>query len=90
MKRRAELVRSVFAAGILLGLTPGTAAAYIGPGGGLALLTTALAMLAAFSVSAVVVLTWPIRVVKRWLRRRRNQGKDDDSDGGEEHPTEQR
>lgn len=90
MKRRADLARLVFAAGVLLGLTHGTAAAYIGPGGGLALLTTALAMLAAFSVSAVVVLTWPIRVVKRWLRRRRNKGNDDDGDGGEEPSSEQR
>jgi uncharacterized membrane protein YfcA len=90
MKRRAELVRPVFAAVILLGLTHGTAAAYIGPGGGLALLTTALAMLAAFSVSAVVVVTWPIRAVKRWLRRRRNKGKDGDGDSGEEHSAEPR
>ncbi|MBV8912470.1 MAG: hypothetical protein JOZ05_05430, partial [Acetobacteraceae bacterium] len=49
------------------------ALAYIGPGGGLTLLTTALAMLAAFSVSAIVVLTWPIRAFRRWLRRRRRE-----------------
>ncbi|HYZ63142.1 MAG TPA: hypothetical protein VE650_11870 [Acetobacteraceae bacterium] len=58
----------------LLVLAPGLAQAYIGPGGGLSLLTTALAMLAAFSVSAVLVLTWPIRAFRRWLRRRRGEG----------------
>ena len=71
MKRRAEWA---VAAAVLL--TPGLAWAYIGPGGGLTLLTTALAMLAAFSVSAVVVLTWPIRAFKRWLRRRRGEADD--------------
>jgi len=70
MKPRAEWL---LAWAVLL--TPGAALAYIGPGGGLTLLTTALAMLAAFSVSAIVVLTWPIRAFRRWLRRRR--GEDD-------------
>jgi hypothetical protein len=72
MKLRAE--RIALAAAVLLLLRPGAAAAYIGPGGGLALLSTALAMLAAFSVSAVVVLTWPIRAFRRWLKRRREGG----------------
>ncbi len=60
-------------AAVVLALWPGLAWAYIGPGGGLALLSTALAMLAAFSVSTVVVLTWPIRTFRRWLRRRRGE-----------------
>ncbi len=90
IKRHVELLRSAFVAGILLALTAGPAAAYIGPGGGLSLLTTALAMLAVFSVSAMVVLTWPVRAVKRWLERRRNKGKADGSKGGEEHTAEKR
>jgi hypothetical protein len=49
------------------------AAAYIGPGGGLSLLTYALAMIAAFGVSTVVVLTWPYRAAKRFLRRLRGK-----------------
>lgn len=73
MKRRADLARSAFVVGVLLTLTPGSASAYVGPGGGLSLLPMALAMLAAFSVSAFVVVTWPVRVVKRWLRRRRER-----------------
>ncbi len=90
MQRRGELSRSALAAGILLALTSGRAAAYIGPGGGLTLLTTALAMLAAFSVSAMVVLTWPIRAVRRWLRRRREKGNTDDGDGGQGRPADER
>lgn len=83
MKQRHELHRMAVAAGILLALTSGKAAAYIGPGGGLSLLSTALAMLAAFSVSAMVVLAWPIRTVRRWLRQRREKRQADASDTGQ-------
>jgi hypothetical protein len=86
MKRRADLPRSAFVAGVVLALTPGMAFAYIGPGGGLSLLPMALAMLAAFSVSAFVVVTWPVRVVKRWLRRRRDKQHAAESDGGDGQP----
>ena len=85
MRRHIEPLLLVFVASISLVLTASPAAAYLGPGGGLPLLTTALAMLAAFSVSAVVVLTWPVRAVKGWLRRRRDKRKADDHDGKEEH-----
>jgi hypothetical protein len=47
-------------------------------------LTTALAMFLAFSVSTIVVLTWPVRAVKRWFMRRRNKGKADGSKADEE------
>ncbi len=90
MKRRVELLLPALAAGILLALTAGPAAAYIGPGGGLSLLTTALAMLAVFSVSTMVVLTWPVRAVKRWLQRRRNKGKADGKNADEEHAEDKR
>ena len=83
MKRRVELPRLAVAVGILLALTSGKAAAYIGPGGGLSLLSMALGMLAAFSVSAMVVLTWPIRTVRRWLRQRREKRQTDGSDTGQ-------
>ena len=82
MKRRTELLLLPLAV-ILLVLTPSPAAAYMGPGGGLSLLTTALGMLAAFSVSTIVVLTWPVRAVKRWLQRRRNKGNADRCNAGE-------
>ena len=86
MKRRTELLLLPLAV-ILLVLTLSPATAYMGPGGGLSLLTTALGMLAAFSVSTIVVLTWPVRAVKRWLQRRRTKGNADRSNAGEE-PTE--
>ena len=84
MRRHAELLFLVLAASLPLALVSSPAAAYLGPGGGLTLLTTGLAMLAAFSVSTVVVLTWPVRAVKGWLRRRRDKRKADERDGKEE------
>ena len=85
MRRYAEPLLLVFVAGGSLLLSASPAAAYLGPGGGLSLLTTALAMLAAFSVSTVVVLTWPVRAVKGWFRRRRDKRKTDEHNGKEEH-----
>ncbi len=70
MKRHGDLPVLIVGAQLLLVLNTDPAAAYIGPGGGLSLLPTALAMLAAFSVSAMVVITWPVRAFRRWLRRR--------------------
>ena len=87
MKRPVELILpALFAGAILVALAPSPAVAYMGPGGGLTLLTTALAMLAAFSVSTMVVLTWPIRAVKGWLQRRRQKGKADEAKDDKEHP----
>ncbi len=89
MKRHVDLLLPALAAGgVLLALTPSPAAAYLGPGGGLSLLTTALAMLAAFSVSTMVVLTWPVRAVKGWLQRRRDKGKPEQHDQEKEHTEE--
>jgi hypothetical protein len=62
----------------------GPAAAYIGPGGGLTLLTQALAMLAAFSVSVIMVLTWPYRAAKRFLQRFRKKDQADPEKKSEE------
>ena len=90
MKRRVELLLPALAAGILLALTPSPAVAYMGPGGGLSLLTTALAMFVAFSVSTIVVLTWPVRAVKRWLQRRNNEGRMNGSNANEERTEDKR
>jgi len=90
MRRYAESLLLVLVAGIVLALTPSPAQAYLGPGGGLPLITTALAMLAVFSASAVVVLTWPVRLVKGWLRRRRAKGKADGRNGEEGHAEDKR
>ena len=93
MRRPAELLLLVFVASIPLTLASSPAAAYLGPGGGLSLLTTALAMFAAFSVSVMVVLTWPIRAVKGWLKRRResrDKRKADGSSANEDHTEDKR
>jgi len=90
MRRYAESLLLVLVAGIVLALTPSPAQAYLGPGGGLPLITTALAMLAVFSASAVVVLTWPVRLVKGWLRRRRAKRKADGRNGEEGHAEDKR
>ena len=84
MKRRVKLHSLPLAAGILLALTPRPAAAYMGPGGGLSFLTTALAMFAAFSVSTMVLLSRPVRAVKRWLLGHRDKGKADGKSADEE------
>ena len=88
MKPRDDVPLLALAVGLMVVLTSGRANAYIGPGGGLALLSTALAMLAAFSVSAMVVVTWPVRAFRRWLRRRRERRNPDGSEGGGDHSKE--
>jgi len=88
MRRYAELLSLVFIASIAL--APSPAAAYLGPVVGLPFFATALAMLAVFSVSAVVVVTWPVRALKGWLRRRRDRGKVDERNGKEDHAEDKR
>jgi hypothetical protein len=87
MRRCPELLLWALFASVPLALIPNPAAAYLGPGGGLSLFTTALAMFAAFSVSVGVVVTRQVRAVKAWFQRRRHKGKPDGK--GDEHgPTE--
>ena len=86
MRRYAELLLLVFAAGIALALTSSPAAAYLGPGGGLSFLTTILAMFAAFSVSTIVIVRRQVRAAKKWLDERRGKSKPDGNNGQEEHP----
>jgi hypothetical protein len=90
MRPRANLLLMAFAASLPLALAPSPADAYLGPGGGLSLLTTALAMFAAFSVSAMVVLTWPVRAVKGWLKRRHNKKQGDASNTDEQQAEDKR
>ena len=75
MDRHVDARRALLLAGILVIAGASTRAeAYIGPGGGLSLLTMALAMLATYIVSVMVVLTWPVRAARAWLHRRREKG----------------
>jgi len=45
--------------------------AYIGPGAGFAVLGSFLAVAAAAALGGLVLLTWPLRALIRWRRRRR-------------------
>ncbi len=52
-------------------LAPGEAHAYIGPGAGFALAGSFLAVFAAFCSAVVLLLTWPVRLIWRFLIGRR-------------------
>jgi hypothetical protein len=50
-------------------LAPGTAAAYMGPGAGLGMLGSLLAVLAAVALAAVGLVLLPLRIImKRWRK----------------------
>ena len=50
---------------------PGTAMAYVGPGAGIAVATTALAFVVSFFLAVVGILFWPIRYLIRQITRKR-------------------
>jgi hypothetical protein len=77
MMRTARLLRVTLAGAVLLVAAHEPAAAYIGPGGGMALLAQAAALLTVFGVSVVMVLTWPYRAAKRFIRRLRGKDKEE-------------
>jgi predicted AlkP superfamily phosphohydrolase/phosphomutase len=52
-------------------LAAGSAAAYVGPGAGFAVLSSFLTLFLAFLYSVFAFLTWPLRQLLRLLRRRR-------------------
>jgi hypothetical protein len=52
-------------------LVPLPAAAYIGPGAGIGVIGSALALLGALALAVVVVVAWPIRRILRRARSRR-------------------
>ncbi len=54
---------------------PATAHAYAGPGAGFAVLSSFWTLFVAFFYSIYALLTWPIRQVLRWARRRKAYGK---------------
>jgi hypothetical protein len=84
MRRADGLLRTVLAAAALLLGAHEPASAYIGPGGGLALLTQALALLAVFGASVIMVLSWPYRAAKRLIRRMRGLDKEEPDRKSEE------
>ncbi|MGD8396251.1 MAG: alkaline phosphatase family protein [Candidatus Eiseniibacteriota bacterium] len=62
------------AAALCLALVPALAtpaAAYIGPGAGIAFLGSFMVLFATLFVAGLSLLTWPVRMVLRWLRSRK-------------------
>src|SRR3981081_698721 len=68
--KRKEVLVFCVAALLILG-APVYAAAYVGPGAGFAVLSSFLTLLLAFLYSLLALITWPVRQLLRWRRRRR-------------------
>ena len=63
--RRKPLV--VASLGIVLALGAEPAHAYIGPGAGFAFVGSLVVLLTTFVLALAIILTWPIRLLTRWL-----------------------
>jgi predicted AlkP superfamily phosphohydrolase/phosphomutase len=62
---RSRLVAAALLAGLALGAEP--AQAYIGPGAGFAFVGSLVVLLTTFAIAIAIILTWPIRLLYRWL-----------------------
>jgi hypothetical protein len=62
---------SLFILACLTVLTPQIAHAYAGPGAGFAVLSSFWTLFVAFFYSFYALVTWPIRQLFRWFRRRK-------------------
>jgi len=60
---------------VLLLTTPQVAHAYAGPGAGFAVLSSFWTLFVAFFYSIYALVTWPIRQLFRWFKRRKAYGK---------------
>src|SRR6476659_2597954 len=60
---------------IVILATPQIVHAYAGPGAGFAVLSSFWTLFVAFLYSFYALVTWPIRQLFRWLRRRKAYGK---------------
>jgi predicted AlkP superfamily phosphohydrolase/phosphomutase len=67
--------RVLFLLAVAVVLSPVAAHAYAGPGAGFAVLSSFWTLFVAFFYSFYALVTWPIRQVFRWLRRRKAYGK---------------
>ncbi len=71
---RRLLLLLLMVCGLVL-LVPVRGEAYAGPGAGFAFLSSFWTLLVAFLYSAYAFVTWPVRHLFRWLRRRKAYGK---------------
>jgi predicted AlkP superfamily phosphohydrolase/phosphomutase len=71
MRREIVRLRWFACAAVLVLLLPGYAQAYIGPGAGFALAGSFLAVFGAIFSAVVMVISWPVRRILRFLFRRR-------------------
>src|SRR5437763_2395750 len=72
-QRRRRLHFALLILSILV--IPFPAHAYAGPGAGFAVLSSFWTLFVAFFYSFYALVTWPIRQIFRWLRRRKAYGK---------------
>jgi predicted AlkP superfamily phosphohydrolase/phosphomutase len=72
--RRKLLAALVIVCGLLL-LFPARSEAYAGPGAGFAVLSSFWTLFVAFLYSAYAFLTWPVRYLFHWFKRRKAHGK---------------
>ncbi len=63
---RVRPVAAALAAAVVLGAEP--AHAYIGPGAGFAFVGSLVVLLTTFALAIGILLTWPIRLLYRWIR----------------------
>jgi predicted AlkP superfamily phosphohydrolase/phosphomutase len=74
MSRGQVCAVAALVAGIVF-LVPATAEAYVGPGAGIAVATTAFALLVSFLAIVLGLVLWPIRMVWRLVTRKRPPNK---------------
>ncbi len=72
-RRRTAAQAGPLTLGVVLLLWFGApdASAYIGPGAGFAFLTSFFLLFSSLMISCFLLLTWPLRALVRWLRRRK-------------------
>ena len=73
--RTAKALRLSLLATCLLLCSPVAAHAYIGPGAGFALVTSFLSFVIAFFAAFFTVLTYPVRIIAKRIRRKRIPGR---------------
>jgi predicted AlkP superfamily phosphohydrolase/phosphomutase len=76
LRARRPRENLIFIGAFLLALgAPGAARAYIGPGAGFALVSSFLSFVLAFFAAFIALLTFPLRMLSRRIRRKRVPGK---------------